>query len=63
MQRAPIRGVQVVLRPLEREHLARCVKWFNDPAVTSFLGRERTLTMAEEGAKAQWQLVAGSKSD
>lgn len=48
MQRTPLRGVRVVLRPLEREHLARCVKWFNDPEVTNFLGRDRTLTMAEE---------------
>jgi len=48
MQREPLRGEHIVLRPLEREHLARCVKWFNDSDVTYFLGREGPLTMAEE---------------
>ena len=48
MRREPIRGDRVVLRPLEREHLARCVKWFNDPEVTYFLGRDTPLTMSEE---------------
>ncbi len=48
MRREPLSGGRVVLRPLEKEHLARCVKWFNDPDVTYFLGREEPLTMAEE---------------
>ena len=41
-------GDRVVLRPLERDHLARCVAWFNDPDVTYFLARDEPLTMAEE---------------
>src|SRR3990172_7331063 len=48
MQREPLRGEHIILRPLEREHLARCVKWFNDSDVTYFLGREGPLTMDEE---------------
>ena len=48
MQREPIAGERVVLRPLQKEHLPRCVTWFNDPDVTYFLGREGPLTMAEE---------------
>ncbi len=41
-------GDRIVLRPLQREHLPLCVKWFNDQDVTYFLGREGPLTMAEE---------------
>ncbi|OGS49063.1 MAG: hypothetical protein A3K68_06735 [Euryarchaeota archaeon RBG_16_68_13] len=48
MRREPIRGDRIILRPLEREHLARCVRWFNDPEVTRFLGRDVPLTMPEE---------------
>ena len=48
MRREPLEGARVVLRPLEREHLARSVKWFNDRDVTYFLGRDEPLTMAEE---------------
>ena len=48
MQRDPLHGERVVLKPLAREHLARSVKWFNDSEVTYFLGREGPLTMAEE---------------
>jgi len=48
MRREPLSGGRVVLRPLEKEHLPRCVKWFNDPDVTHFLGRAEPLTMAEE---------------
>jgi len=48
MRREPLSGGRVVLRPLEREHLERCVKWFNDREVTYYLGREQPLTMAEE---------------
>jgi RimJ/RimL family protein N-acetyltransferase len=49
MRREPLRGDRIVLRPLEREHLARCVKWFNDPEVTQYLGMYLPMTeMAEE---------------
>jgi RimJ/RimL family protein N-acetyltransferase len=60
MRREPLSGGRVVLRPLEREHLARCVKWFNDPDVTYFLGREQPLTMAEE---ERWFAEYRSKVD
>lgn len=43
-----LRGDRVVLRPLERGDLARCVGWFNDREVTYFLGRDGPLTMEEE---------------
>lgn len=48
MRREPLRGDRVVLRLLEREHLPRCVNWFNDPEVTRFLARETPLTMEQE---------------
>ena len=53
-------GGRVVLRPLEREHLERCVKWFNDRDVTYYLGREQPLTMAEE---ERWFAEYRSKVD
>jgi RimJ/RimL family protein N-acetyltransferase len=60
MRREPLSGGRVVLRPLEKEHLARCVKWFNDPDVTYYLGREQPLTMAEE---ERWFAEYRSKVD
>jgi len=33
-----IRGEKVVLRAITRADLPACVRWFNDPEVTSFLG-------------------------
>ena len=48
------------MRPLEREHLERCVKWFNDRDVTYYLGREQPLTMAEE---ERWFAEYRSKVD
>lgn len=60
MRREPLSGERVVLRPLEKEHLARCVKWFNDPDVTFFLGREEPLTIAEE---ERWFAEYRSKVD
>jgi len=43
-----LRGERVVLRPLERSDLPRCVAWFNDHEVTYYLGRDGPLTMEEE---------------
>lgn len=43
-----LQGERVVLRPLDRADLPRCVAWFNDREVTYFLGREGPLTMEEE---------------
>jgi len=60
MRREPLSGGRVVLRPLEREHLERCVKWFNDRDVTYYLGREQPLTMAEE---ERWFAEYRSKVD
>jgi len=51
MRREPLAGERVALRPLEREHLARCVKWFNDVDVTYYLARDEPLTMSQE---EQW---------
>lgn len=43
-----LRGDRVVLRPLATGDLRRCVKWFSDPQVTQFLGRNTPVTLAEE---------------
>ena len=43
-----LRGSKVVLRPLASGDLRRCVKWFSDPQVTQFLGRNAPVTLAEE---------------
>lgn len=43
-----LRGAQVTLRPLATGDLRRCVKWFSDPQVTQFLGRNAPVTLAEE---------------
>ena len=43
-----LRGSKVVLRPLASGDLRRCVKWFSDPQVTQFLGRNTPVTLAEE---------------
>ena len=43
-----LRGARVVLRPLATGDLRRCVKWFSDPQVTQFLGRNAPVTLAEE---------------
>lgn len=43
-----LRGERVLLRPLGEGDLRRCVKWFSDPQVTRFLGRDPGITLAEE---------------
>ena len=43
-----LRGLRVTLRPLGAADLRRCVKWFSDPQVTRFLGRNAPVTLAEE---------------
>ncbi len=43
-----LRGARVVLRPLGSGDLRRCVKWFSDPQVIQFLGRNAPVTLAEE---------------
>lgn len=43
-----LQGDHIVLRPLAASDLRRCVKWFNDPQVTHFLGRSSAVTLAEE---------------
>lgn len=41
-------GDRVRLRPLLSSDLRRCVKWFSDPEIIRFLGRNSSVTMAEE---------------
>ena len=41
----------MLLRPLASTDLRRCVKWFSDPQVIRFLGRNSPVTFAEE---ARW---------
>lgn len=43
-----LHGTHVVLRPLANGDLRRCVRWFSDPQVTQFLGRNTPVTLAEE---------------
>src|SRR2546426_8797424 len=46
--RRALRGERVLLRPLASSDLRRCVKWFSDPQIIRFLGRDATVTLAEE---------------
>src|SRR2546425_11907370 len=46
--RRVLRGVRVLLRPLASSDLRRCVKWFSDPQIIRFLGRDAPVTLAEE---------------
>ena len=43
-----LKGMHVVLRPLASADLRRCVKWFSDPQVLRYLGRNQPVTYAEE---------------
>src|SRR3989442_8429797 len=47
--RRALRGERVLLRPLASSDLRRCVKWFSDPQIIPFLGRDGPGTLAEEG--------------
>jgi len=46
--RRMLRGERLLLRPLASTDLRRCVKWFSDPQVIYFLGRNSPITLAEE---------------
>ena len=46
--RRVLRGDRVLLRPLASSDLRRCVKWFSDPQIIKFLGRDAPVTLAEE---------------
>jgi len=43
-----LQGRNVLLRPLAARDLRRCVKWYNDPRVTQFLGRTTGVSLAEQ---------------
>jgi RimJ/RimL family protein N-acetyltransferase len=43
-----ILGERVRLRPIEREDLRRCVRWFQDPEVRRHLDQELPLSLAQE---------------
>ena len=43
-----LQGDRVVLRPLASSDLRRLVRWFSDPQVIRFLGRQSPITLAEE---------------
>ncbi len=46
--RRVLRGERVLLRPLGTGDIRRCVKWFSDPEIIRFLGRNTPVTLAEE---------------
>ena len=46
--RRVLQGDRVRLRPLVSTDLRRCVKWFSDPQIIHFLGRNSPVTLAEE---------------
>ncbi|MCI4371068.1 MAG: GNAT family N-acetyltransferase [Thermoplasmata archaeon] len=46
--RSVLRGEHLLLRPLASTDLRRCVKWFSDPQIIYFLGRNSPVTLAEE---------------
>ena len=43
-----LQGGRIRLRPLLSSDLRRCVKWFSDPQIIRFLGRNSPVTMLEE---------------
>jgi RimJ/RimL family protein N-acetyltransferase len=43
-----LHGKRVVLRAVEREHLANYVRWLNDEAVLEYLGVYRPMALAQE---------------
>src|SRR2546428_7061879 len=45
--RRVLRGERVLLRPLASTDLRRCAKWFSDPQIIRFLGRDAPVTLAE----------------
>ena len=53
-------GDRVVLRPLDKGDLRRCVKWLSDREVTYFLGRSSSITLGEE---ERWFREYERKSD
>jgi RimJ/RimL family protein N-acetyltransferase len=55
-----LRGARVLLRPLGTADLRRCVKWFSDPQVIQFLGRNSPTTLAEE---ERWYRDYSRRSD
>lgn len=55
-----LRGPRIVLRPLASGDLRRCVKWFSDPQVIQFLGRNTPVTLAEED---RWYREYSRRSD
>src|SRR2546428_11862938 len=46
--RRALRGERVLLRPLASSDLRRCVKWFSDPQIIRFLGRDAPVTLAAQ---------------
>src|SRR5438445_11440758 len=46
--RRVLRGERVLLRPLASTDLRRCVKWFSDPQIIRFLGRDAPVTLVNE---------------
>ena len=43
-----LQGDRLRLRPLASTDLRRCVKWFSDPQIIHFLGRNSPVTLPEE---------------
>ncbi|TLZ56585.1 MAG: GNAT family N-acetyltransferase [Methanobacteriota archaeon] len=43
-----LQGDRLRLRPLASTDLRRCVKWFSDPQIIHFLGRNSPVTLSEE---------------
>jgi RimJ/RimL family protein N-acetyltransferase len=43
-----MKGERVILRPLERGDLERCVRWINDPDVTRYLGKTFPFSFYQE---------------
>jgi UDP-4-amino-4,6-dideoxy-N-acetyl-beta-L-altrosamine N-acetyltransferase len=46
--RRVLQSERIRLRPLASTDLRRCVKWFSDPQIIRFLGRNAPVSMAEE---------------
>lgn len=48
MKKSILKGSRVTLRPPKISDAPACVRWFNDPRINIYIGRQRKLTLKDE---------------